>query len=620
MTRIILFLLLLSPLVAQQGFYVDLAGPWRYSPTDDPSFAQPEFDDSSWETLQMPPQRAFNRQDANGWLRRTVELPDWADRTQLALTLGPFSNQYAVYVNGREIAVFGALGDGGKSTLARTRTIPIPAEALGSRSAVSFAIRVEIQDSNPFVWRIPQKAPYLLTYLAQAPVNAGVESLQLQRSRFTPTLVISVVYLILCIPVLLAWFGERQRSELLWLTALLFTLSIYGMEAVFTIAPGSTPFNKAGLAWIHAMVRCSTWAASLSFAISALRFGRPWRYLVVWLAWLSVQMAFHYGIFNYYMGFGVATGAVAILLIALAWWKPAKEQPAASPHFISIVLMLQAIERIFATGGFLISGSSAEIFVEFGGYFFNVADILALFLTTIILILLLRQVVLGRRVQHRLQGELEAARSAQLSLLGSGKVIHTDYFEIDPVYEPALEVGGDFHWTRVEPDGSLIAVVGDVSGKGLKAAMLVSLAIGILRNEKSSSPGAILAALNEGVVGHTGGGFVTCGCARFAPDGDTTLANAGHLSPYCDGQEVELEAGLPLGIAAGVSYGETVVQGNRFTFVTDGIVEAENGKRELFGFDRTREISSQSAHQIAEAAKAWGQNDDITVVTVRRLS
>ena len=99
---------------------------------------------------------------------------------------------------------------------------------------------------------------------------------------------------------------------------------------------------------------------------------------------------------------------------------------------------------------------------------------------------------------------------------------------------------------------------------------------------------ASLAALNEGVVGHTGGGFVTCCCARFAPDGDTTLANAGHLSPYCDGQEVELEAGLPLGIAAGVSYAETVVRGNRFTFVSDGVVEAENGKRELFGFDRTR--------------------------------
>ena len=77
------------------------------------------------------------------------------------------------------------------------------------------------------------------------------------------------------------------------------------------------------------------------------------------------------------------------------------------------------------------------------------------------------------------------------------------------VYEPAQEVGGDFYWTRVEPDGSLLVAVGDVSGKGLKAAMLVSAAVGALRNERSSEPGAVLAALNGSLEGHTGGGFVT---------------------------------------------------------------------------------------------------------------
>ena len=163
-------------------------------------------------------------------------------------------------------------------------------------------------------------------------------------------------------------------------------------------------------------------------------------------------------------------------------------------------------------------------------------------------------------------------------------------------------------------------LVGDVSGKGLKAAMLVSVAVGILRNEKSSSPATILAALNEGLIGRTGGGFVTCCCARFDADGTVTIANAGHPSPYCDGREVEVEAGLPLGIVPGVEYAESVTQGKRFTFVSDGVVEAENAQRELFGFDRTRDISGKSAQEIADAAKAWGQTDDITVVTVRRNS
>ena len=149
--------------------------------------------------------------------------------------------------------------------------------------------------------------------------------------------------------------------------------------------------------------------------------------------------------------------------------------------------------------------------------------------------------------------------------------------------------------------------------------MLVSVAIGILRATKSSSPTVILGAMNEGLVGHTGGGFVTCCCARFDPDATVTLANAGHPAPYGDGYEVGIEAGLPLGVALGVSYDETSIQDVlRFTLVSDGVVEAANTTGELFGFERTREISSKSPQEIADAAKAWGQNDDITVVTIKR--
>ena len=152
----------------------------------------------------------------------------------------------------------------------------------------------------------------------------------------------------------------------------------------------------------------------------------------------------------------------------------------------------------------------------------------------------------------------------------------------------------------------------------LLLSLMVPVCVGILRNVESSSPAQILAALNRGLVGHTGGGFVTCCCARFDADGTVTIANAGHPSPYVDGREVEVEGGLPLGIASGVEYAEFVTRGEQFTLVSDGVVEAENAQRELFGFDRTCEISGQSAQEIADAAKAWGQNDDITVVTVRR--
>jgi serine phosphatase RsbU (regulator of sigma subunit) len=105
-------------------------------------------------------------------------------------------------------------------------------------------------------------------------------------------------------------------------------------------------------------------------------------------------------------------------------------------------------------------------------------------------------------------------------------------------------------------------------------------------------------------------------------DGAVTLANAGHLSPYRNGFEIEVDSGLPLGLAADVEYGETVIElevGDRLTLLSDGVVEAMNAQHELFGFERTREISGQSASEIAGAAQAFGQEDDITVVTVERL-
>ena len=222
-----------------------------------------------------------------------------------------------------------------------------------------------------------------------------------------------------------------------------------------------------------------------------------------------------------------------------------------------------------------------------------------------------------QREQERLAQEMRAGAEMQELLLPAGNV-HVPGFGIEAAYLPMSEVGGDFYWTRAEPDGALLVVAGDVSGKGLKAAMLVSVTIGMLRLQRTSSPGAILASLNDGPAGHMGGGFVTCVCARFDPDGQATIASAGHPAPYADGHEVPVAAGLPLGIAAGTSYDEFVTRFLHLTFVSDGVVEAENAQRELFGFDRTREISGKSAQEIAEAAKAWGQNDDITVVTVRR--
>jgi serine phosphatase RsbU (regulator of sigma subunit) len=130
----------------------------------------------------------------------------------------------------------------------------------------------------------------------------------------------------------------------------------------------------------------------------------------------------------------------------------------------------------------------------------------------------------------------------------------------------------------------------------------------------------MLAYLNRILYGQIGG-FVTCCAAVISKEGKLTLANAGHPSPYRNGEELATAGGLPLGIVSEGSYEEMTYQltpGDRLTFVSDGVVEATNEKRELFGFARTQEISNQSAATIAETAQKFGQEDDITVVGVVR--
>jgi serine phosphatase RsbU (regulator of sigma subunit) len=113
--------------------------------------------------------------------------------------------------------------------------------------------------------------------------------------------------------------------------------------------------------------------------------------------------------------------------------------------------------------------------------------------------------------------------------------------------------------------------------------------------------------------------FATCLCARIYRDGRMEIANAGHLSPYRDGRELELPPGLPLGVIPGMTYEQAAFhleQGMRIIFLSDGVVEATNSHGELFGFERTQQVSNEPARYIAQTAKRFGQNDDITVISV----
>jgi serine phosphatase RsbU (regulator of sigma subunit) len=228
------------------------------------------------------------------------------------------------------------------------------------------------------------------------------------------------------------------------------------------------------------------------------------------------------------------------------------------------------------------------------------------------------------REQARAAAELGAAREIQQRLVPAS-LPKLFGFQVEAAYLPAQEVGGDFYLVLAQTDGYALIVVGDVSGKGLKAAMTGALAIGALRTlaAENLGPAALMERLNRQMLAAQESGFITCLCLRVSREGVVTMANAGHLSPYCGGVEIEVDSELPLGLAADVVYGETVIElaaGDRLTLMSDGVVEAMNMQHELFGFERTREISGQSAHAIAAAAQAFGQEDDITVLTIRRAT
>jgi hypothetical protein len=241
-----------------------------------------------------------------------------------------------------------------------------------------------------------------------------------------------------------------------------------------------------------------------------------------------------------------------------------------------------------------------------------------------LLVILLLRFVRSRRDEERFRSELQAARSVQ-SVLVPDEVPGVPGFRIQSVYTPAGEVGGDFFQVIPLPDGGVLAAIGDVSGKGMPAAMTVSLLVGVLRTLAyySESPGEILSAMNQRMIGRTKGGFTTCLVLCARPDGPLTIASAGHMMPYVDGREIVGETGLPLGIAADITYPETSYRlrdGAQLTLITDGVIEARDKSGELFGFERTAAISMQSAEQIAACAQQFGQDDDITVVTLMRES
>jgi serine phosphatase RsbU (regulator of sigma subunit) len=217
-----------------------------------------------------------------------------------------------------------------------------------------------------------------------------------------------------------------------------------------------------------------------------------------------------------------------------------------------------------------------------------------------------------------MRGELTAARQVQ-HLLIPEKMLVAPGVTVSSAFLPAHEVGGDFYLCRALPNGSQRVLLGDVSGKGVAAALTSALLLGAADRCDDLPPASVLRELNAALRNSGIEGFTTCLCADLSSSGVLLIANAGQLPPYRNGAEIDIPAGLPLGVEGAAEYAESSFQlapGDSLTFLSDGVVEARNAVGELFGFERTRELSSRAAQQIAEAAVQFGQQDDITVLTL----
>lgn len=253
---------------------------------------------------------------------------------------------------------------------------------------------------------------------------------------------------------------------------------------------------------------------------------------------------------------------------------------------------------------------------------------------------LVREQQTAIRMHERIEQELRVARVIQHTLLPK-ELPALPGWQVAAYYQPARAVGGDFYDFLTFEDGRLGLVIGDVTDKGVPAALVMATTRSILRSAAQAlvSPGKALAQANELLCPDIPPKmFVTCLYAILDPaTGRLQYANAGHDLPYQyhQGHAAELRAtGMPLGLMPGMSYEEkeTILEpGEQVLFYSDGLVEAHNPEREMFGFPRLGQLlAGQGAsgevidlllkHLADFTGQDWEQEDDVTLMTLQRLA
>jgi hypothetical protein len=631
---------------------VALTGPWKFQPGDSPVvngaplWAQPTFDDAHWSPISLAPQAGsvdivlgtsgyvpgwtstgYPNLSGYAWYRLRVHVTDPTQPLWLKMP-NNFDDAYQLYANGNLIGHFGTFSAKHVTLYtAGPASFPLPAPRPDGDIdlAVRFYMSAATQFNNADVGGL--HAPPVLGLASTVHLLQASEDDANLHFEFGGLLRLFLYLLVMPLVLWALWYNPQERA---WLWLFL-ALGWNVVDSVSVSLSNLTTLLSLGHNTEITLLKLPLWTM-FWWCWFGLR-ERRWIPRAAWIlaatltllkfCALSPTIGFHFVPLPALHGFNVASVWVNVpyqlLLIVILVEGYRRDRTEALLAALPILLLMYGAFGVYLLSAFHIRFT----FFPFG-LGFNVPSINSILIVLVVAALSLRRFlrtqVRESLVHEAARKDLEQAQQLQQRVL-IPDTLHSSVFSIQSEYRPALTVGGDFYQTLSQPDGTLLLVIGDVSGKGISAAMLVAVLVGAIRSHAdfTSDPASMLAMLNRRMIGRSGGHFATCLAAEISPTGLMRIANAGHIPPYRNGLELDLDGSLPLGIAEDATYDTQTLQlapGDHLTFITDGVVEATNAAKELYGFDRTRAISNQPASAIADHVQLFGQDDDITVLGV----
>ncbi len=582
---------------------------------DNPRWGSPDFDDNAWSIAadgRIPPGHAS---DGILWVRARIRVP--ADYTEPGAVMwpqcGPVSGPAELFLNGVRVSAIGRMPPHDDAPAVAVNCVSaVPAGLLSPGRVVTVSIRTARMTgraTSPMIGFRFGSAEALRQRAAAIWAQRRLASMG--------DAAIALLVLLLGVGVWVFWRAVAPQRILFWSAAWLFVAGWGTLEVILTqdgwIPWWQKTFDLYGPPlWGVSMVIMAEllWAANglsrsrILWLIEILLAG-PTLAIVVALetgspAWMSITL--------------FLVPVVALISLGLALWSLRRPGDA---RIAGIGILAFSAWGVFQTL------TRAAQSIRLGPFDFDMTSLSMEAASFGVAAMLLRRAWTESHKAARLNAEIAAAREIQSSLMPA-QCPQVPGFSVEAVYVPASEVGGDFYQVLPCDGGTSLIAVGDVSGKGLKAAMVASLVTGVIQSSlrHSSDPAVILRDLNAVLTDQLNGGFVTCCCVRLEPDGAYSVANAGHVPPYVGGVPLGSEAGLPLGVARHAHWDTTsgfLRTGEKIVLISDGVVEARRPGGELYGFERVDSDMSrfESATDLAGRARQFGQEDDITVVSVQ---